>query len=307
MKTLLATDGSAHSLLAEELVTKLPVLSQSPVIVASVSSPPIQMMAPLAQMGDIAYAQQLSQVWERSREMSVTFARESAERLTAKGVSANSTALEGNIADSLLECATKESCSIIAVGSRGEGAFKSFFLGSVTRKLANDAPQSILIARHDQDKTAEETLSRIGEISRLKIVVCCDGSEGADAAMAFVGQNGQKAFDESFVICAEPLDGLPMGLPPSIYESTIRYEHDRAKEIVSEAAHQISEYADRTVAETQVGRTADVIISTAERHKADLIILGASRHGRIERALLGSVAYEVATNAPCSVLIVRTQ
>ena len=38
---------------------------------------------------------------------------------------------------------------------------------------------------------------------------------------------------------------------------------------------------------------------------ADLVVLGAKRHGALERFLIGSVSFEVAGTAPCSVWIVR--
>jgi len=55
----------------------------------------------------------------------------------------------------------------------------------------------------------------------------------------------------------------------------------------------------------EVGDARSIIAATAERLRADLIVMGT--HGRrgITRALLGSVAETVVRTAPCAVLTVR--
>jgi len=54
-----------------------------------------------------------------------------------------------------------------------------------------------------------------------------------------------------------------------------------------------------------VGRVADVIVDTADRSKADLIVMGSRGHRAITSALLGSVSAEIVDRAPCPVLIAR--
>lgn len=54
-----------------------------------------------------------------------------------------------------------------------------------------------------------------------------------------------------------------------------------------------------------VGRPADQILSIAEREGMDLIVIATQARNALSRALLGSVAREVATHATCPVLTVR--
>lgn len=53
------------------------------------------------------------------------------------------------------------------------------------------------------------------------------------------------------------------------------------------------------------GKPADALIEEAERHEAKMIVVGNVRMRGLGR-ILGSVANSVAHNAPCDVLIVKT-
>ncbi len=68
-----------------------------------------------------------------------------ARRLGVENVTAR---LEtGDCAESVLETATQISASLIVVGSRSFGRLKRMLLGSVSRKVAQDAHCSVLIVR----------------------------------------------------------------------------------------------------------------------------------------------------------------
>ena len=55
------------------------------------------------------------------------------------------------------------------------------------------------------------------------------------------------------------------------------------------------------------GEPADALVSAAEEHQADLIVLGAVRDTSLATRLLGSTAEEVTRRVPCDVLIVRPE
>ena len=55
------------------------------------------------------------------------------------------------------------------------------------------------------------------------------------------------------------------------------------------------------------GAPAEEILRAAERHRADLIVMGSKGLTGLDRYLLGSVSRKVARHAPCSVLVVRTR
>ena len=66
---------------------------------------------------------------------------------TAQGMDSKIVLKEGNIANEIIELAKKEQCNLIIVGNKGLGATSRFFLGSVSNKLANNSPCSILIVK----------------------------------------------------------------------------------------------------------------------------------------------------------------
>jgi nucleotide-binding universal stress UspA family protein len=54
---------------------------------------------------------------------------------------------EGDAAHTLADVAEETKADLIAVGARGHGALRRFALGSVSAKLSNHAPTSLLIVR----------------------------------------------------------------------------------------------------------------------------------------------------------------
>lgn len=70
------------------------------------------------------------------------------KKTTAKqGVDSKIVMKEGNITNEIIKLAKKEQCNLIIVGSKGLGATMRLLLGSVSNKLANNSPCSILIVR----------------------------------------------------------------------------------------------------------------------------------------------------------------
>lgn len=61
----------------------------------------------------------------------------------------------------------------------------------------------------------------------------------------------------------------------------------------------------RVCTSSQVGHPAEKIVSYAEQHLIDHIVVGHHGHSIFERWLLGSVARRVIAHAPCAVTVVR--
>jgi nucleotide-binding universal stress UspA family protein len=64
-----------------------------------------------------------------------------------QGIDSKIVIKEGNIANEIIKLAKKEQCNLIIVGNQGLGATARFLLGSISNKLANNSPCSILIVK----------------------------------------------------------------------------------------------------------------------------------------------------------------
>lgn len=64
-----------------------------------------------------------------------------------KGIDVQQINKEGNVVNEITKYAKNEKFNIIVVGNKGLGATARFFLGSVSGKLANNSPCSILIVK----------------------------------------------------------------------------------------------------------------------------------------------------------------
>ncbi|HEX5137135.1 MAG TPA: universal stress protein [Planctomycetota bacterium] len=65
-------------------------------------------------------------------------------------------------------------------------------------------------------------------------------------------------------------------------------------------------YPDRTfITELREGKAAPLILDAAQRHRAQLIVMGTHGRGGLEHLFLGSVAARIVRNASCPVLTVR--
>jgi nucleotide-binding universal stress UspA family protein len=89
-------------------------------------------------------------------------------------------------------------------------------------------------------------------------------------------------------------------------------EIEAAQQAASFAANTAIEHTVTAIATTakvetraEVGDPGWMLCELAKELSADVVVIGSRGHGRIRRALLGSVSSHLAHNAPCPVMIVR--
>ncbi|MGV3721695.1 MAG: universal stress protein [Actinomycetota bacterium] len=121
----------------------------------------------------------------------------------------------------------------------------------------------------------------------MQILYAVDGSVGAAAAGRFLAEL-KLGFDVSITILTVATDG----------------GHDAA-EALDRAAVALGASPARLREVIRHGHAAEEIIREAEDSAADLIVLGSHGRSAVARFLLGSVAEQVARQAPCPVLLVR--
>ena len=72
---------------------------------------------------------------------------ESKKIANKEGIDVTTIMKEGNITNEIVKLAKNKKCNLIIVGNKGLGATARFFLGSISNKLANNSPCSILIVK----------------------------------------------------------------------------------------------------------------------------------------------------------------
>jgi nucleotide-binding universal stress UspA family protein len=139
------------------------------------------------------------------------------------------------------------------------------------------------------------------------ILLATDGSEEAHLAAATAADLAEKTYSELHVLTVGP-DYPLYELPehPAEFEDVLSENRREAKEVLEQQAKSIEE-SGGTVKETHLreGRAAEEIIEVAEEIGAGLIVMGSRGHGRLRRALLGSVSDAVVRHAHCPVTVVR--
>jgi nucleotide-binding universal stress UspA family protein len=139
------------------------------------------------------------------------------------------------------------------------------------------------------------------------ILLATDGSEEAQLASTTAADLAEKTNSELHVLTVGP-DYPLYELPehPAEFEDVLRENRREAKEVLEQQAKRIEE-SGVSVKETHLreGRADEEIVEVAEEIGAGLIVMGSRGHGRLRRALLGSVSDAVVRHAHCPVTIVR--
>ncbi len=144
-----------------------------------------------------------------------------------------------------------------------------------------------------------------------RILVPVDGSKSADAALVLAAQIQEKFDSELQILCVyrhySLLEASMSMVRPEVPENMDDSMKQYASGVV-ERAKQIAR--DNGVPKprgfVKGGPPARTIVSFANDHEINLIILGSRGMGDIENLLLGSVSHKVTSLARCPVLVART-
>jgi nucleotide-binding universal stress UspA family protein len=107
---------------------------------------------------------------------------------------------------------------------------------------------------------------------------------------------------------SEAILGLTFFVSSSVahFEEVLREQRREAKEVLEQQVKKVQE-SGGTVNESHLreGRAGEEIVELAEQIGAGLIVMGTRGHGRLRRALMGSVSDAVVRHAHCPVTLVR--
>lgn len=136
-------------------------------------------------------------------------------------------------------------------------------------------------------------------------LLATDLSEGTEAAADIapcVLAEGVRG--SAVMVLGEP--DIPASIPTDLREELVEAIQVRGKD----AEQELERWTRRQGlpgwdVSAPVGRVASALLQEAKARRADLILLGSSGHGRVERGLLGSVSRAILHRAPVDVLVAR--
>ncbi|XP_062188030.1 uncharacterized protein LOC133891327 [Phragmites australis] len=152
----------------------------------------------------------------------------------------------------------------------------------------------------------------LGERGKTVVVVGVDDNEHSYYALEWTVQHvapGMAGVAELVIVHAKPSPSSVVSFGgPGAGEAMRCVEADLRKmaEAVVERARRVCiANSAHALIEVIEGEPGNVLCNAAEKHHADLLVVGSHGYGAIKRALLGSVSDYCAHHVHCSVMIVK--
>ncbi|HVP16229.1 MAG TPA: universal stress protein [candidate division Zixibacteria bacterium] len=293
-RILVATDGSASSVVAQKLTAFVAKKFKSKVTVIHAVFPEAIGLhltgpeeagpgyVPIWWGGRIYFPRArevVEEITESPQQRGTAIVADAVAHFREEGIEVNQRIENADPAEAILNEAEIRSYDLIAMGSGGETK-RERRLGNVTKKVSLHAKTSVLIAR-------ERT-----QIS--KILVPVDGSE-----------NSKKAFEHAVALARKTDSRMTLVnvLEPGFFNMKPELSKEIGSQILSRAADKANGV--KIDQKLESGDPAETVVKIAHGEEYDLIVMGSRGHGAIERWLLGSVSDHVIQFTGRSVLLVK--
>jgi nucleotide-binding universal stress UspA family protein len=218
--------------------------------------------------------------------------------------------LIGKAADTIVNFAEKSKVDLIVMATHGRSGVSEFFYGSVAEKVIHAAKVPIWMV-----KAASCQMSYANR--KLTVLAPLDGSKIAENVLTHLKDlHKQLPHNKLEIILMRVCEifAPPITYPPPMamgWDEYLIYETGRCKEIcktyLAGIQAKFSKSQMKTRAEILEGVPAEKVISYANKHSVDLIVM--STHGRtgISKWAFGSIAEKVLRGADCPVLLVHAK
>lgn len=193
----------------------------------------------------------------------------------------------GSPARVIVQRAKEWNAQLVVVGSLGHNAIERVFIGSVSRKVANEAHCSVRVSRGKRPSGV------------LRLLLAYDGRPGSEAAAAAIATRTWPAGTAVRLVAATGLNGPPLG------ERSIPADRElleRSMDPVCQMLQEAGLPVDTTIQEAD---PKTLIAEEASRWDCHCIFAGCNDHSIVERLLLGTVSAALISRASCSVEVVR--
>lgn len=286
---LLAVDGSNPSIEAAKLLAHLPHPDSIFLTVASVVQRPF-----------IHSSYATGELLEKAFERDKAFAKETFDKIADMFEGANveleHVLREGPVGESIVDLATAKKSDLVVLGAKGHSQITRLLLGSVSDHVATHAPCSTLVVRptglHEEARP-------------IRVCLAFETSESAISALQEVSEMPWKTGTEFNLLTVETYlsDFIGQRIADDGIDMTPHYEDGlrMAKEQIANVAPNAKTHLVRG---DHIGES---IVTFAEDHKVDLVIVGETPRSAVNRFLLGSTSRYVLRHAPCSVWVTRNR
>ena len=304
MNILIATDGSEYADHALDFMLRFPFPRDSKMTVLSVVGDIPMLPAELDALSE-AQIESLEQANRRLREEAEELVEREGRRLREDGWPGETMVRTGKPVDQILRVAEEIDADLIVLGSHGARMAKRFLLGSVSDRVLEYAPCSVLIVKR-KDGAELPAAIEPGTNAPYRIMLAYDISDAAHEALELCSSLPLEQNSEISVVNVMPMI--------TAYRQDVRQHINsiwlQKKQVMQaelEKAVRSLKWATRNVT-TQLREAesvSDDILIAAEEAGSDLIMVGCKDKSAIKRFLLGSITHRTARYAECSVWAVR--
>jgi nucleotide-binding universal stress UspA family protein len=203
---------------------------------------------------------------------------------------------EGIAPDLILSFAETQKTDVIVMGTHGRRGFDRLVLGSVTDRVMRKAHCPVLaVSRPRDDNMAEgKAWGRVHHLGR--ILYCTDFSENSERALTYA-ISGAEEYDAELTLL-HVLEEVPSLVEA---EAAIVKATEQLKKLIPREGRK----ALKIRTEVRIGKPYLQIIQVALEAQMDMVTMGVSGRGALDRALFGSTTYRVIQLGPCPVLAVH--
>ncbi|MBV9880680.1 MAG: universal stress protein [Gemmatirosa sp.] len=213
----------------------------------------------------------------------------------------------GRTDEELHAVAEARRADLIVVGRHGERPGIWRRLGSTAENLARAGRTPVLLATGLHDQAPRRVLAALDDSPATASVAAWARSVAVRHDAAVVAMHVVNTSVPTYLLAAVGAAPGALGVPPAAGDA----EHEVERAMWVRDTDQWLERIvgrglppGRVTSETAFGAPAAEILAAAERHQADVVVMGTRGAGAVRRVLLGSVACEVLRNARCAVLVV---
>lgn len=290
MRILLAIDGSDDAFHAAEFFCRLPHDESMQIEVLSVVNSPDVSTSTSTRAWLDEYMENLNAAANRAYS-------DVKKCFEGSVVTLSHHKMSGHVGHQIVDRASEIGAELIVIGARGHSTVARLLLGSVSDYVGRHATCSVLTVRPPMEQQEPTT---------LRITLCYDGSKPSEKIL-----NQFEKFAWRKGVAVQVLTVVPIfpefpAESVELLQEQIQHDTSDAEQVAADVAARLSQNG--VVAETTVTaaeHVGEAIITAADQHRSDLILIGNTGRSLLPRLLLGSVSSYVVRHAQQSVWLVR--